>query len=247
MKVGFILFLICKSKQEFQMDMFLLFMLVICFSFGDAFESGERSRCYNDLLNPARLKPTNVSVVCKFILIQEHDWMLIFLALSRNGYKNEVELFNATTYAGDTSLEAVCYCRSNHDPIFFLAPNPETPGDTISAFCTVGDDSFTSLEIHDEAELFDTLLFKRFNTVSKSVMDPLPKNLNGSVALNGVVCNDYYGYPTVSLYIPLKVAPLYIDIFRSRIRVNKHVSWSSSFRKQLVTFMLAHSKLMRLL
>ena len=130
-----------------------------------------------------------------------------FLALSRNGYKNEVEL--AESYAGDTSLETVCYCRYNHDPIFFLAPNPETPGDTISAFCTVGDASLTSLGIHDEAELFDTLLFKRINTVSKSVMDPLPKN-HGSIEKNGVVCNDYFGNPTVSLYILFVEASTYI-------------------------------------
>ena len=111
-------------------------------------------------------------------------------------------MYEPNTETNDTSLEMVCYCRSNHDPIFFLAPNPETPGDTISAFCTEGGDNFTSLGIFDEAELFDTLLFKRINTVSESVMDPLPKNLDGNVSDKGIVCNDYYGYPTVSLYIP---------------------------------------------
>ena len=61
------------------MDIFLLVMLGICFSFGDADEAEDPRylRCYEDL-NRANLVPTNVSIICKFILIQKHDWMLFF-------------------------------------------------------------------------------------------------------------------------------------------------------------------------
>ena len=46
------------------MDMFLLVMLGICFSFGDAEFDNRNHRCYNKGSNPQ--VPTNVSVVCKF-------------------------------------------------------------------------------------------------------------------------------------------------------------------------------------
>ena len=180
------------------------------------------------------------SFVSLFLFVSKTWHNVDFLALSRDGYNNEVKLFDGNTNANDASLEMVCYCRSNHDPIFFLAPNPETPGDTISAFCAINDSSsYSSFGIFDEVELFDTLLFKRINTVSESVMDPLPKNLDGNVTDNGIVCNDYYGYPTVSLYIPF-LEESASTFFRSHIKVSERVSWLSSFRKQLDTFMPVH-------
>ena len=68
-------------KNGFQMHMFLLVMLGICFSFGYDDEASAEDprylRCYYDL-NLRNLVSTNVSIICKFILIQKHDWMLFF-------------------------------------------------------------------------------------------------------------------------------------------------------------------------